>query len=161
MPGSLLQRARFMVRLALTLAKRALPSASGAPVATIDPDETLIEALQTGDLAALVCYGPRLALGKDRFGSPLFFVALETGSLTAVTWFLDQGASATRPDRSGRLPLEAVIQRATHADDLDDHTTDCAAMARALIARGASLAARSVTGQPLSDLAASAGLELP
>jgi hypothetical protein len=160
MPGSLLQRARFMVRLALTLAKRALPSAAGVPVATIAPDETLIEALQTGDLAALVCYGPRLALGKDRFGSPLFFVALETGSLTAVTWFLDQGASATRPDRSGRLPLEAVIQRAALADDLDDHTADCTAMAQALIARGASLVARGVTGATLADLAAAAGLDL-
>jgi hypothetical protein len=95
MPGSLLQRARFMVRLALTLAKRALPSAAGVPVATIAPDETLIEALQTGDLSALDRFGPRLALGQDRLGSPLFFVALETGSLTAVTWFLAQGASAT------------------------------------------------------------------
>jgi hypothetical protein len=90
----------------------------------------------------------------------LFFVALETGSLTAVTWFLAQGASATRPDRSGRLPLEAVIQRAALADDLDDHTADCTAMAQALIARGASLVARGVTGATLADLAAAAGLDL-
>lgn len=160
MPGSLLQRARFIARLALTLGRRALPSRAATSAATIDPDEPLIEALQTGNLSALDRYGPRLALGQDRLGSPLFFVALETGSLAAVTWFLAKGASATQPDRSGHLPLEAVIQRAALADDLDDHTADCAAMAQALMARGASLAARGATGATLADLAAAAGLDL-
>lgn len=160
MPGGLLQRARFMAQLALTLVKRALPSPTAAHSANIDTDEALIEALQTGDIATLDRYGPRLAMGQDRLGSPHFFLALETGSLTAVTWFLAQGASATQPDRAGRLPLETVIQRAALADDLDDHTADCAAMVQALIACGASLAARSTTGKTLADLATSAGLDL-
>jgi hypothetical protein len=84
MSGSLLQRARFIAQLALTLAKRALPSPVGTADATNDPDEALIDALQTGDIA----------MAQNRVCRPLFCVVLETCGLTLVRRFLAQGASA-------------------------------------------------------------------
>ncbi len=91
----------------------------------------------------------------------LFFLALETGSLSAVQWFLNQGASPTAPDRAGRLPLETVIQRAAIADEFDDHLDACPAMLTALMAAGADAKARNLQGAPLADLARAAGLSLP
>lgn len=152
MAGSLIERARFIARLALTMAKRALPHRR----TTAPDDESLIEALQTGDIATLAAHRPALMAPSQR--QKWFFLALEVGSLTAVQWFLTQGANARTPDPSGRLPLEALIQRATLADDYDDHLADCPAMAAALIAAGADSAARTLQGQRLSDLAQGTGL---
>ena len=152
MAGSLYQRARFIAHLALTVAKRALPHRrTAAP-----DDETLIEALQTGDLATLAAHRPALMAPSQR--QKWFFLTLEVGSLTAVQWFLTQGANASTPDPSGRLPLETLIQRASLADDYDDHLSDCPAMAKALIAAGADPTARTLQGQRLTNLAHGTGL---
>ena len=155
------QRAAFMARLILRVASRALPQRSSAPkpVEAYDP-ETVIEALQTGDVAALEAQGAGLATARDAQGNPWFFIALETGSLEAICWFLSQGASATAPDRAGRLPLEAVIERAGLGDEFDDHLEDCPAMAAALLANGADPAARTLRGESLTELAKAAGLDL-
>lgn len=146
-----------MAGLILRVGLRAIPRRKTA----VEPNESLIEALITGDLPALDAQGPGLAKARDAQGNPWFFIALESGSATAVEWFLRHGASPTAPDRAGRLPLEALIQRAALADEWDDHLPDCPAMAQALIAKGASLAARTLTGAVLSDLAQAAGLTLP
>ena len=73
------QRAAFMARLILRVASRALPQRSSAPkpVEAYDP-ETVIEALQTGDVAALEAQGAGLATARDAQGNPWFFIALET-----------------------------------------------------------------------------------
>lgn len=156
------RKALFMVRLVLRVASRALPARKATAPAAEGPDpEALIEALQTGDLEALAAHGPGLARARDSLGNPWFFIALESGSLAAVTWFLSHGASPTLPDRAGRLPLEALIQRSALADDFDDHLGDCAAMAQALITAGADPKMRSLQGQRLWDLAQAAGLDLP
>ena len=55
MAGSLIERARFIARLALTMAKRALPHRR----TTAPDDETLIEALQTAISPPLPCIIPR------------------------------------------------------------------------------------------------------
>ncbi len=160
MAGSLYARARFMAGLILRVASRALPAKDTPATPATDDDETLIEAILTGDTTILAEHGQTLATGRNAQGNPWFFIALESGSLAAVEWFLAQGANPTAPDRAGRLPLEAVIERAALADDFDDHLPDCPAMAQALIAAGATPAARSRTGLRLADLAASAGLPL-
>ena len=152
MAGNLFQRARFMANLVLTVAKRALPH---RPTQAAN-DETLIEALQTGDLATLAAHR---AAGMDPSQQQKwFFLTLEVGSLTALQWFLTQGANPCTADPSGRLPLEALIQRATLADEYDDHLPDCPAMAAALIAAGADPTARTLQGQRLIDLAQGTGL---
>lgn len=156
MAGSLLQRARFMAGLVFTVAKRALPQR--AP--QIEDTEPLIEALQCGNLAALDAYGPGFASGHDSLGNPWFFIALETGSLSAVEWFLTHGVNPNTADRAGRLPLEAVIQRAALADEFDDHLGDLPAMLAALIQAGANPQARTVQGASVTELAKTAGLTL-
>lgn len=155
--GTLWQRARFVVNLVFTVAKRALPQ---SPAPQRDDAETLIEAMMTGDIAALTAFGKGLATRSNDQGNPWFFTALESGSLTTVQWFLSHGADPKTPDRSGRLPLEAVIQRHALADEFDDHAADCPAMARALLAAGADLQASTLFGQRLADLAKAAGLPL-
>lgn len=160
MAGSRFARARFMAGLILRVASRALPRGSGAKPAKILDPERLIEALQTGDTDALAAIGPGLVTAGTARGTPWFFIALETGSLRAIQWFLSQGASPTAADRAGRLPLQAVIERAALADEFDDHLADCPAMAAALVAHGADPRARTLSGQVLGDLAATAGLEL-
>lgn len=162
MAGSLYARARFMVGLVLRVASRALPSrpAPAKPGPKNFDDEALIEALMTCDLDQLTAHRQRLLHDKTTTGTPWFFIALESGGLSTVTWFLDQGANPAAPAPSGRLPLEAVIQRAALADEFDDHLSDCAEIARALIARGADLSARTIQGDSLSDLAAAAELTL-
>lgn len=155
--ASLFARARFMVGLLLQIALRALPRRK----VTAENPEALIEALMIGDLAVLDAQGPGFAKATDAKGNPWFFIALESGSAAAVDWFLHHGASPTAPDRAGRLPLEALIQRAALADEMDDHLADCPAMAHTLIAKGANPAARTLTGAILSDLARAAGLTLP
>lgn len=147
-----------MAGLLFTVAKRALPRRTPA-LSEFDP-EPLIEALQTGDLTALASYGPGLATATDSRGTPWFFIALETGSLAAVDWFLAQGANPNGPDRAARLPLEALLQRAALADEFDDHLDDLPAMLSALIMAGANPQARTVQGQSLADLAHAAGLTL-
>jgi hypothetical protein len=77
-----------------------------------------------------------------------------------VDWFLRHHANPGAPDMAGRLPLEAVIQRAASADEFDDHLADLPAMAMALIRAGANPQARTVQGQSLADLARAAGLTL-
>jgi hypothetical protein len=64
--------------------------------------ETLIEALQTGDIAGLSACGAGLATARDSQGQSWFFIALEVGGLPTVQWFLAQGALAAGTDRSGR-----------------------------------------------------------
>lgn len=169
MAGTLWQRARFMGRLVFIVAKRALPRPAPKPAApkpaapkpaAIEDPEPLIEALQSGNLPALEGFGPTLTQGKDSRGNPWFFLALDIGSLTAVDWFLRHRARATAPDMAGRLPLEAVIQRAASADEFDDHLADLPAMATALIRAGANPQAHTVQGQSLADLARAAGLPL-
>lgn len=160
MAASLFARARFMAGLLLRVAGRALPRGRRASLPAENP-EALIEALMTGDIATLDARGPGLAHASEARGIPWFFIALETGSLSAVQWFLSHGASPTAPDRTGRLPLEAVIQRSALADEFDDHREDCPAMAAALIAAGANPGTRNLQGQPLADLARTAGLHLP
>ncbi len=155
MAASLFARARFMAGLLLQVAGRALPGKARS-----DETERLIEAILTGELASLNANRQRLVHGENGTGTPWFFIALESGSLAAVEWFLAQGANPTATDRAGRLPLEAVIERAALADDFDDHLPDCPAMAQTLIAAGATPAARNRTGLRLADLAASAGLAL-
>lgn len=154
MPGSLSARARFMAGLLVTIAKRALPAAKRPR----QDDETLIEAIMTNDLDRLNGSGAALPLAKTSTGLPWFFVALECGGLPAVAWFLDRGANPTQPDPAGRLPLETLIQRASLADDCDDHLSDCPAIAMALIAAGADPTARTLQGQSLTDLARQTGL---
>ena len=158
MAGSIFARARFMAGLILRVASRALP---GKTTPDTDIAEDVIEEIMTGDTEALNGYGPGLAYGRDSSGTPWFFIALESGSLAAIDWFLAQGASPTAPDQSGRLPLEALIERAALADELDDHLSDCPAMAAALIAKGADPAARTLSGARLTDLAQEASLALP
>lgn len=155
--ASLFARAQFMVGLLLQIALRALPRRKAAA----ENPETLIEALMIGDLAVLDAQGPGFAFAVDARGNPWFFIALESGSAAAVDWFLHHGASPTAPDRAGRLPLEALIQRAALADEMDDHLADCPAMARTLLAKGATPQARTLTGAVLPDLARAAGLTLP
>lgn len=155
MAGSLFARARFMAGLILRVASRALPQRTAPET---DVAEDLIEAIMTGDPDALNAYGPGLANGRASSGTPWFFIALESGSLPAVQWFLAHGASATAPDQAGRLPLQAVIERAAFADELDDHLADCPAMAAALLASGADPSARTLSGQTLTELATAAGL---
>jgi hypothetical protein len=162
MAGGTLQRARFMAGLLFTVAKRALPQWPARTTdAGLEDPEPLIEALQTGDIVALNAYGRRVAMGHDSLGTPWFFIALETGSLSAVEWFLTQGANPSAADRAGRLPLEAVIQRVSLADEFDDHAADGPAMLTALVTAGADPMARSLQGMALSDLARAAGLTLP
>lgn len=156
MAGSLYARARFMAGLILRVASRALPHRTERPPA--DDAEDLIEAILTGDTDLLAKHGQTLATARNAMGTPWFFIALESGSPVAVQWFLSQGASPTAPDKGGRLPLEALIQRATLADEFDDHLDDLPVMAQALIAAGANPAARTLTGESLADLAAAAGL---
>ncbi|MEY3961116.1 MAG: hypothetical protein RIR14_1770 [Pseudomonadota bacterium] len=161
--GGLWQRLRFQAALLWQLLRRAPAqiSPSRRTDAASGDAETLIEALQSGDLARLDHLGPALLRGSHSPGLPWFFVALESGSLRAVSWFLRHGASPVAPDRSGRLPLEVIIARVAAADEYDDHLPDCPAMARALIAAGADPDARNLSGTCLTDLAASAGLTLP
>lgn len=149
-----------MAGLVLRVASRALPRRPPSRPEPVADEESLIEAIMTGDTAALAAKGPALATASDAMGNPWFFVALESGSLAALGWFLGHGASPTAPDRAGRLPLQALIERAALADDFDDHRADLPAMAAALIAAGADPSARSLTAAPLSDLAATAGLSL-
>ena len=156
MSGDLWQRARFMTGLILTVARRALPRRA----APIEDDEPLIEALQSGDISTLDRHGRNLVLGRNRLGTPWFFIALETGSLASVEWFVAQGANPSVPDQSGRLPLEAVIQRAALDDEFDDHLADCPEMLVCLVAAGGDLQARCVQGVRLAELAHSAGLTL-
>lgn len=156
--ASLLARARFMAGLLVQVAARALPRKSESAA---QDDESLIEAILTGDTAHLSAQGKALATARNALGTPWFFIALESGSLSAVEWFLTQGASPTGPDKGGRLPLEAVIQRAALADEFDDHLSDLPAMARALVTAGANPNARTVTGETLTDLAKPANLPLP
>lgn len=160
--ANLWQRARFVAALVLRLASRALAQGGPRPRSPvpIDDPEPVIEALQTGDLARLDQMEQTLLHGDHRPGLPWVFVALETGSLATITWFLAKGASPTAPDGAGRLPLEVVIQRAAASDDLDDHLPDCPAMAQALIAAGADPKALTVQGQSLLALARAAGLHL-
>ena len=146
-----------MAGLLWQVAGRALPRKSTRPP---EDDESLIEAILTGDLARLDAQGPALASARTAMGTPWFFIALESGSLAAVEWFLAQGASPTAPDKGGRLPLETLIQRAALADEFDDHLADLPAMARALVTAGATPTARTLTGDSLADRAATAGLEL-
>ena len=146
-----------MAGLVAAVAKRALP---GPARPENDPDEPLIEALMTGDIATLQAQGPGFATGSDDRGNPWFFIALESGSLATVGWFLTQGVSPESPDQAGRLPLEVVLQRALLGDDLDDALADCPAMARALIGAGAQPTARTVAGAALADLARMAGIDL-
>lgn len=157
MKGGFWPRARFMAGLILTVVRRALPQ----PAARIADDEPLIEALQSGDIAGLMRFGPGLARSANSRGTPWFFIALESGSPASIEWLLAQGASPTAPDPSGRLPLEAVIQRAAIADAFDDHLAACPAMAATLIRAGADPAARSLQGLSLTDLARAAGLAWP
>lgn len=157
MAGSLLARARFVAALLLRVARRALP----APDISDHDSEDLIAAMMTGDVEVLDRYGQGLAYARHTTGTPWFFIALECGNLSTVNWFLSHGADPCTPDPSGRLPLEAILQRIRLADDLDDHLCDCASMARALIAHGADLAAKTLRGESLSDLAAASGLSLP
>lgn len=152
MAGSLYQRARFMANLVLTVAKRALPHRR----TTAPDDETLIEALQTGNLATLAAH--RTAVMDPSQQQKWFFLTLEVGSLSTLQWLLTQGANPRTADPSGRLPLEALIQRASLADEYDDHLPDCPAMAAALIAAGADPTARTLQGQRLTDLAQGTGL---
>lgn len=114
----------------------------------------------TCDLDQLKAHRQHLLNDTTTTGTPWFFIALECGGLSTVTWFLDQGANPAAPAPSGSLPLEAVIQRAAIADEFDDHLSDCAEMAHALIVRGADPSARTLQGERLSDLAAAAGLTL-
>jgi hypothetical protein len=155
MAGSLFQRARFMAQLVLTVAKRALPQ---KPTAAPGDDEILIEAIMTNDLDLLNEWGTGLSCANSPTGMPWFFVALECGGLPSITWFLDHGANPNQPAPSGRLPLQALIQRATIADEYDDHLPDCRSMAAALISAGADPTARTLQGQSLTDLARAAGL---
>lgn len=159
MAGSLLARARFMAGLLLRVASRALPARS-APAPQTDSGEAVIEAIMTGDIAALDGHGSGLAKGADAQGNPWFFIALDVGSLSAVEWFLRNGADPNGADRGGRLALECVIERAALADEFDDHAGDVPAMARALIAAGATPTARTITGARLADLADAAGIAL-
>lgn len=153
--GSLWQRARFMAGLVLQVAARALPHRR--PAAAEDPEQ-LIEALQTGDLACLDRLGPGLAKSQDSLGNPWFFIALETGSLSVVRWFLANGADPNAADRSARLPLEVIVQRIAESDLLDDHLDDGPAMVAALLAAGANPEARSLLGETMADLAGRRGL---
>lgn len=155
--ASLFARVRFIVGLLLQIALRALPRRK----AGAEANETLIEALMIGDLTVLDAQGPGFATATDTQGNPWFFIALESGNAAAVDWFLHHGASPTAPDRAGRLPLEALIQRAALADEMDDHLADCPAMAHTLLAKGATPQARTLTGAVLSDLVRDAGLTLP
>ena len=155
MAGSLYQRARFMANLVLTVAKRALLK---SPSSDPDTDEILILAIMTNDLEHLDEWGTGLSYARNPTGVPWFFVALECGGLPAIIWFLEHGANPNQSDPSGRLPLETLIQRATLADEYDDHLPDCPAMAAALIAAGASPTARTLQGQRLIDLAQGTGL---
>ena len=155
--GTLWQRARFIAGLLVTVAKRALPQK--AKFAN-DDAEDLIEAIMTGDIDLLNDHGQALATGRNAAGTPWFFIALDYGSLAAVEWFLSHGANPAVPDMGGRLPLEAVLQRVTFADEFDDHLADCAAIAQKLIVHGADLHGRTLTGERLKDLAAAAGIAL-
>lgn len=157
MAGGVWQRGRFMAGLILTVARRALPQRA----ARVEDDEPLIEALQSGDIAALDRFGPGLAKATNGLGTPWFFIALESGSLASINWFLALGASPTALDQSGRLPLEAVIQRASLGDEFDDHLADCPVMLERLVAAGADLQARTLQGVTLAELARSVGLTLP
>lgn len=156
MAGSLYARARFMAGLLLRVASRALPR----PVAPPADNEALIEAIQTGNTTALAAQPAGFANGCDAQGNPWFFIALETGSLAALHWFLAQGASPTAPDRAGRLPLQVLIERANLADEFDDHLPDCPAMVSALIKVGADPSAHTLQGIALADLAQASGLFL-
>lgn len=160
MAGSLFQRARFMAGLVLTVTKRALPQRSRTTESCVEDPEPLIEALQSGNLAALDVYGPSLASGHDSLGNPWFFIALESGSLKAVEWFLLHGAAPNGADRAGRLPLEAVIERASLADEFDDHLDDLPAMLNHLIKAGANSNARNLQGVALRELASAQGFQL-
>ena len=72
------------------------------------------------------------------------------------------GLPVRAPSRSTTCTSAApsLIQRAALADEMDDHLADCPAMAQALLAKGATLQARTLTGAVLSDLARDAGLAL-
>lgn len=156
MAGSLLARARFMAALVFRVARRAVPT----PAKSDYDSEDLIEAIMTGDVELLDSYGIGLSYARHTTGTPWFFIALECGSLSAINWFLSHGADPCAPDQSGRLPLETIVQRASLADEMDEHLPDCAAMARALISHGAKLSARTIQGETLSERAAALGLTL-
>jgi hypothetical protein len=156
--GGLFQRARFMAGLVLRIASRALPQRSRTPVATSLPDaETLIEALQTGDIAGLTACGAGLATARDSQGQSWFFIALEVAGLPTVQWFLDQGALATGTDRSGRTALEVIIQRDALRDEFDEAADDCPAILAALIDAGADVTAANSRGQTPLALAQALG----
>jgi hypothetical protein len=161
--GSLYQRARFMVALVLRILGRAMPerAAKAARAPNLPATETLIEALQTADLAALDACGPSLARAEDAQGNAWFFIALETGPLATVRWFLSHGADPRVTDRSGRTALEVVMQRSALADEFDDYLGDCPAILSALIAAGALPSDRNAAGQSAAELASQLGITLP
>lgn len=158
-PGGLFQRARFMAALLLRIASRALPrrSPSSAAASSLPEAETLIEALQTDDIARLTACGPGLATARDTQGQSWFFIALEVGGLKTIQWFLSHGALDTSTDRSGRTALEVILQRDALRDEFDDTAADCPAILAALIEAGADVTAPNAQGQTPLALARSLG----
>lgn len=156
--SGLFQRARFMTGLLLRIAARALPQRSPPAAASSLPDaETLIEALQTGDIERLTACGPGLATARDTQGQSWFFIALEVAGLETIRWFLAQGALASGTDRSGRTALEVVIQRDAFRDEFDEAAQDCPAILAALIRAGADVTAPNAQGQTPLALSQSLG----
>ena len=147
-----------MTGLLLRIASRALPRRAPSDATPSLPDaETLIEALQTGDLDLLSACGPSLATARNAQGQSWFFIALEVAGLQTINWFLAHGARANGTDRSGRTALEVILQRDALRDEFDDTAEDCPAILAALINAGADVTAANAQGQTPLALARSLG----
>lgn len=124
--------------------------------------ETLIEALQSRDVAALQALArrhPDLARGADAQGQPWLFYALDLGSVAAVHWMLSQGAQAAGFDRRGRGALQAAVERSLEVDEFEDDPEDPLPMLALLVAAGAGVTAPDALGLSPLHHAARLGAE--
>jgi hypothetical protein len=127
--------ARMTAQTLRRLAGQILPRPAPQPA---DFDiETLIEALQSRDAAALAAFGTARAKGADAQGQPWLFYALDLGSVAAVQGLLAQGAQASGFDRRGRAALQAAVERSLEVDEFEDDPEDPLPMLALLVAAGA------------------------
>ncbi|MGV8953952.1 MAG: ankyrin repeat domain-containing protein [Cypionkella sp.] len=153
-----LRKAGFMLRLLLRIAQRGVTARhrSAAPALPADALEAHLEALQSRDLAVVAGLPAGLALARDDYGQPWLFHAIDYGSLAGLDWMLAQGA-VLGPDKAGRTPLQAAIERSVTLDEFDDDPEDSLPMIAALVRHGADVNAADAKGLRPLHIAASLG----